>query len=146
MENAIEIIDKLLEKECYVVDFLPETVPPNCNGQFLDVEYYLLNSKKHAIIKDKFVGIILRAMCYYRISILWNGWIDRPEPELIENVVVEIMTNHSGTLNCLFPDENALLVFDWDCLNLSVYNPSEKMQRLFEQIAFSEGLFWRLAE
>lgn len=45
MENAIEIVDKLLEKECYVVNFLPETVPPNCNGQFLDVEYYLLNSK-----------------------------------------------------------------------------------------------------
>lgn len=56
-------------------------------------------------------------MCYYHISILWNGWIDRPTPEWIEDTVSEIMTNHSGTLNDLFPDENVLLVFDWDCLN-----------------------------
>ena len=31
------------------------------------------------------------------------------------------MDCHSGTLTCLFPDELALLVFDWDCLNLSIY-------------------------
>lgn len=145
MEDTTEVLDKLLGKECYIIDFLPETVSKNCNGQFFDVEYYLLNSKKHSIIKDKFVDIILKLMCYYHISILWNGWIDRPKPEVIENAVSEIMANHSGTLDCLFPDENALLVFDWDCLNLSVYNPSEKMQRFFKQIAFSEGLFWRLA-
>lgn len=146
MENSAEIVDELLEKECYIVDFLPKTVPNHAGSQFFDVEYYLLNSEKHGAIKDKFVGMILKLMCYYHISILWNDWIDKPKPELIESAVSEIMENHSGTLHCLFPDENALLVFDWDCLNLSVYNPSEEMQRLFEQIAFSEGLFWRLAE
>lgn len=50
-------------------------------------------------------------------KLLWNSWIDRPTPEWIEDTVSEIMTNHSGTLNDLFPDENVLLVFDWDCLN-----------------------------
>lgn len=146
MESNIKVVDKLLEKECYIIDFLPETVSKNSNGQFFDVEYYLLNSKKYGMTKDKYVGIILKLMCYYHISILLNDWIDRPKPELIENAVSEIMENHSGTLNCLFPDENALLVFDGDCLNLSVYNPPEKMQQLFQQIAFSEGLFWRLGE
>ena len=146
MEINTEIINRLLEKDCYIVDFLPETVSKNSKGQFFDVEYYLLNSKKYCTLKDKFVSVILKLMCYYHISILWNGWIDRPNPELIENAVTEIMVNHSGTLNCLFSDENMLLVFDWDCLNLSVYNPPEKVQKLFEQIAFSEGLFWRKAE
>ena len=42
-------------------------------------------------------------------------------------------------------EEDALLVFDWDCLNLSVYNPSDKAQSIMERIAFSEGLFWREA-
>lgn len=144
--DTMEIVDELLKKECYIIDLLPETVSKNSIGQFLDVEYYLLNSKRHSVLKDKFVGIILKLMCYYHISVLWNGWIDRPKPELIENAISEIMINHSGTLDCLFPEEHALLVFDWDCLNLSVYNPSETMQRLFEQIAFSEGLFWRVAE
>lgn len=146
MENSIETVDELLEKECYIIDWLPETVSKNAAAQFLDVEYYLLNSKRHSILKDKFISIILKMMCYYHISILWNGWIDWPKPEMIENAISEIMINHLGTLDCLFPEEHALLVFNWDCLNLSVYNPSETMQRLFEQIAFSEGLFWRVAE
>lgn len=146
MENSIETVDELLEKECYIIDWLPETVSKNAAAQFLDVEYYLLNSKRHSILKDKFISIILKMMCYYHISILWNGWIDWPKPEMIENAISEIMINHSGTLDCLFPEEHALLVFNWDCLNLSVYNPSETMQRLFEQIAFSEGLFWRAAK
>lgn len=144
--DTMEIVDELLKKECYIIDLLPETVSKNSIGQFLDVEYYLLNSKRHSVLKDKFVGIILKLMCYYHISVLWNGWIDWPKPELIENAISEIMINHSGTLDCLFPEEHALLVFNWDCLNLSVYNPSETMQRLFKQIAFSEGLFWRVAE
>ena len=146
MENNTEIIDRLLEKDCYIVDFLPETVFKDANGQFFDVEYYLLNSKKYCTLKDKFVCVILKLMCYCHILVLWNGWIDKPKPELIENAVAEIMVNHSGTLNCLFPDENMLLVFDWDCLNLSVYNPPEKARRLLEKIAFSEGLFWRKSE
>lgn len=53
------------------------------------------------------------------------------------------MENHSGTLNVLFVEADALLVFDWDCLNLSVYNLTEDVQSIMERIAFSEGLFWR---
>ena len=146
MQNNTVIINKLLEKDCYIVDFLPETVSKNSKGQFYDIEYYLLNSKKHYLLKEKFAGVILKLMCYYHMSIFWNRWIDKPQPELIENAITEIMVNHSGTLNCFFHDENMLLVFDWDCLNLSVYNPPEKVQQLFEQIAFSEGLFWRKSE
>lgn len=145
MDNYTEIADRLLTKDCYIVDFLPETVSEDSNGQFFDVEYYLLNSPKYYMIKDKFVCVILKLMCYCHIMILWKEWIDKPKPELIENAVAEIMANHSGTLNCLFLDENMLLIFDWDCLNLSIYNPPEKAQHLLEQIAFSEGLFWRTA-
>ena len=74
-----------------------------------------------------------------------KGRVDRPTPKLIEEAVCEIMENHSGTLNVLFVEEDALLVFDWDCLNLSVYNPTEDVRSIMERIAFSEGLFWREA-
>lgn len=43
--------------------------------------------------------------------------------------------------NMLFPDKNALLQFEWDCMNLSFYNPDEEMRELLEQIARSEGMF-----
>ena len=82
-------------------------------------------------------------MCYYHVSVLWNGWIDRPSPKLIDEAISEIMNNHSGSLAVLFPEENALLVFDWDSLNLSIYNPSETVALLIDKIAYSEGLFWR---
>ena len=39
----MDIIDKLLETPCYIMDFLPKQVPMNCGGQFFEVETYLLN-------------------------------------------------------------------------------------------------------
>ncbi len=146
MENKMERINALLEKPCFIMDYLPEQVKADNGGQFYDVEDYLLNSDKHTGLKDRFVAIILKLMCYYHVSILWNGWVDLPSPKMIEEAVCEIMGNRLGTLNVLFVEEDALLVFDWDCLNLSVYNPSEKAQSIMEKIALSEGLFWRKAE
>ena len=139
-------IDGLLEKSCYIIDFLPEQVKTDAGGQFFDVEYYLLNSEKHFSLKDRFVNVILKLMCYYHVSIYWGGWIDRPTPQLVEETVDTIMDNHSGWLNVLLPEENVLVVFEWDCLNLSVYNPTVEIQTLMEKIAFSEGLFWRKSE
>ena len=33
----MDIIDKLLETPCYIMDFLPKQVPMNCDGQFRSV-------------------------------------------------------------------------------------------------------------
>ena len=44
MEQTVSKIEELLEKPCYVIDFLPEQVKPSSRGQFFDVECYLLNS------------------------------------------------------------------------------------------------------
>ncbi len=136
------IIDELLEKPCYVIDFLPEQVKPDAEGQFFEVEYYLLNSDKHFLLKDKFVNIILKLMCYYHVCIQWKGWIDRPSPQKVEEAVSTIMDKHSGWLNILLPEENVLVVFEWDSLSLAVYNSSVEMQTLMQKIAGSEGLFW----
>ena len=147
MENNNEIIDQLLEKKCYIIDFLPERVPENSNGQFFDVEDYLLNNKRNHIIKNRFINIILKLMCYYHIKLfIMNEWIDKPTPKQVKNSISELMNDHYGTLNFLFPDENVLLVLEGDCLNLSVYNVREEMHHLFKQIAFSESMFWRSAE
>ena len=111
------------------------------------MEYYILNSKNSKIIKDRFLFVILKIMCYYHVSVFWNGFVENPTPELIESAISEIMENHSGTLNILIShNEYALLVFDWDCSYLALYNPSDKMKDLFEKISVSEGLFFRKAE
>ena len=46
----------------------------------------------------------------------------------------------------IMAEEDALLIFDWDCLHLTVYNPSEEFGSLAERIAWSEGVFWRKGE
>lgn len=142
MDRRAKLRDALYEKPCYIMDVLPKQVPKDSTGQFFDVEYYLLNSTRRQGHQDKMVGVILKLMCYYETSILWDGWHDRPAPELVEQAVHTIMENHSGTLEVLFPAQEVLLVFDWDCLNLSVYNPDLEMQEMMSRIAMSEGLFW----
>ncbi len=85
-------------------------------------------------------------MCYHHVSIQWKGWIDRPSPQAVEKAINMIMENHSGWLNVLLPEKNTLVVFEWDCLNLSVYNSPEEVQSIMQKIAASEGLFWRKSE
>ena len=104
--------EALLEAPCHIVDFLPKTVPADAAGQFFAVERYWLESGRHGALAEKFVGIILKLMCYYRVAVDWNGWTEHPDPALIDHAVAKIAKRRVGTLNCLFSDENALIVFD----------------------------------
>ena len=137
----MDIIDKLLETTCYIMDFLPKQVPMNCDGQFFKVETYLLNHYDCSGLRDRFVGVILKAMCYYPVSVQ----CDQREPR---NGLREISNakRRETYVNILFTSKDALLQFGWDCLNMSIYNPDEEMCMLFEKIATSEGLFWRKSE
>lgn len=138
-------INRLLEKPCYIIDFLPRQVPKDCGGQFFKVETYLLNNYERYDLRDNYIRIILKLMCYYRVSAHWGEWIEQPAPEQIAEIIDTIMHNHSGWMDLLFPDKDALLQFEWDCMSLSIYNPDEEMRGLLEQIAWSEGMFFRKA-
>ena len=139
----MQIIYRLLEKPCYIVDFLPQQVPKGCGRNFFKVENYFLNEYERYGIRDKFVRIILKAMCYYPISVYCEKWIEQPEPEQVVKIINTITENHSGDMNVVFTSKDVLLQFGWDCLNISVYNPDEEMRILFEKIVTSEGMFWR---
>ena len=139
----MQIIDRLLETPCYIIDFLPQQVPKDCGGQFFKVENYFLNHYDRYGLRDRFIRTILKAMCYYPISVYLGEWIEQPSPEQVAEIIDTIMENHSGDMNMLFTSKGALLQFGWDCLNISIYNPDEEMCVLFEQLATSEGMFWR---
>lgn len=139
----MQIFDRLLEIPCYIIDFLPQQVPKNCGGQYFKVENYFLNYSDRYGVRDRFIRTILKAMCYYPISVYWGEWIEQPSPEQVAEIIDTIMENHSGDMNMIFTSKDALLQFGWDCLNISIYNPDEEMCMLFEKIATSEGMFWR---
>jgi len=139
-------IDRLLETPCYIMDFLPQQVPKDCGGQYFKVETYLLNHYDRYGLKDTFIRIFLKIMCYYPVSVLWGGWKDHPTPEQVAEIIETILQNHSGDMNMLLTNKDVLLQFGWDCLNISVYNPDEEVCALLEKIAVSEEMFWRKAE
>ena len=144
--DEMQIIDRLLEAPCYIMDFLPRQTPKDGSGQFFKVENYLLNHYGRYGLRERYTRVILKAMCYYPVSVHWGGWIEQPLPDQMAEIIDTIMENHSGDMNMLFTSKNALLQFGWDCLNISIYNPDEEMCILFERIAASEGLFWRKSE
>ena len=69
----MNIIDKLLETPCYIMDFLPKQVPMNCGGQFFEVETYLLNHYDCCGLRDRFVGVILKASNNFKFISLSSG-------------------------------------------------------------------------
>lgn len=141
-----ELIERVLEKQCYIIDFLPMQVPKEAPGTFDEVENYILNSEGHCGLKDKYIRIILKVMCYYSIYVQKDKLIEEATPEMIEELVNGIMVNRSKWVNLLIQDKSVLIQVDGDCLHLSVYNPDEEICMLFEKIAISEGLFWRRSE
>lgn len=141
----MQMIDRLLETSCYIIDFLPQQVSESCGEHFFKIENYFLNEYERYGIREKFIRILLKVMCYYPVSVYCGKWIDQPEPEQVVEIIDTIMENHSGDMNMVFTSKDALLQFGWDCLNISIYNPDEEMRILFEKIATSEGMFWRKA-
>ena len=138
------LVENLLQQDCWVIDYLPRQVPADAPGQFFKVETYLLNHYEEFGLRARFTAVVLKLMCYHRVSVHWGQWVDAPSPDLVTEAIKTILDNHSGWLNILLPEEKALLVFEWDCLNLALYRPSPELLELIEEIARSEGLFlWK---
>ena len=138
------MVNELLEKDHWVIDYLPRHVPSSSWARFSKVETYLLNHYGEYGLKKRFTAVVLKLLCYHKLTVHWGQWVEDPSPALIAEAIESILDNHSGWLNILLPEENALLLFEWDCLNLTLYNPSPKLLELMEEIARSEGLFlWK---
>ncbi|SFQ49568.1 hypothetical protein SAMN02910358_02461 [Lachnospiraceae bacterium XBB1006] len=137
-----EMVRKLSRKQAYVVDYLPMDVPEDAVTSYGDVSYYILNEKKTEL-KNRFVAVIHKLMCYYKMCLGWGEWEEYPDPAKIDEIMEEIMEDFSGTMYCLFPDIRMLIEASFDSLWLDVYNPSKEVQILLDKIAASEGMFFR---
>ena len=140
----METIDRLLEKSCYVIDFIPTQVPKELKGQFFEVEKYLLNHMARYSLLERYINIILKLMCYHQVSVFRDGaWTKQPSVDAVVEFVEETIQNPSNVLNILFSEKDALLVVDGDCLHMTIYNPDEEMCILLKDIVASEGMFFR---
>ena len=146
MENKLDIIDELIEKEYWVVDILPEQVPENSPGQYFEVEKYYLQYPHVDRIFSKFTDILLKLNCYFDFSVSLSGgdWEKNPKPDALAEMMYDYTAGGymAGKYIYIFIEaEGTLISLMGDSLYMTFYDPSERVLRLTEALARSEGLF-----
>ena len=142
--NNDELIEKLLEKEYLVIDFLPRQVPSGSAGQFFDVEEYLLSKGNKERLHGSFAEIVLKLNCYRDIlvkEVNEEKWQLNPQPAELIRMFTRPKKN--VFLQILLEKDNTLITFDSTDSYLTVYNPSSTLKTLLQQLAAAQGLFFR---
>lgn len=130
------MMEELLNKPYWVIDFLPRQVPAKGSGQFFAVEEYYLRSP----MRRCFAEILLKLNCYYDIEVCepeTEKWQKNPPPEALFSWIAD----NEKDLCVLLPRENALITANRDDLYMTVYAPSEELLQLLRSLAAASGLF-----
>ena len=130
------MMEELLNKPYWVIDFLPRQVPAKGGGQFFAVEEYYLRSP----MRRGFAEILLKLNCYYGFEVCepeTEKWQKNPPPEALFSWIAD----NEKDLCVLLPAENALITANRDDLYMTVYGPSEELLQLLRSLAAASGLF-----
>ena len=134
------MIETLLNKPYWVVDFLPEQVPDGSAGQFFAVEGYYLREPALSGLRRRFTDILLKLNCYYDFQVCAadsEEFVRNPAPDVLAARILGAQEN----LCILLPREDALITLDRDDTCMTVYNPSEILLDRIRLLASAEGLF-----
>ncbi|MBR6968867.1 MAG: hypothetical protein IKH78_10100 [Ruminococcus sp.] len=134
------IIEQLLGKPYFVIDFLPCQVPEGSPGRFFGIENYMLSSSYGSELRQKFLNIVLKLNCYYSLTLY--DWSEKretvsPDPQTISEQITAndhltyVITGSCETLISIGPDET----------HITVYTSDDRIRQLTAQLALSEGLF-----
>ena len=130
-----EIVEVLLEKPYWIIDFLPEQVPEKSPGQFFAVEEWILNDPN---LRRKQAGFLLKLNCYYDLTIVREDdtLCTNPKPRELASLIGREYLN-------ILVGRDALISADRTDAGMTLYNPDEKLVELAGKLAASEGLFLR---
>ena len=134
------MIETLLNKPYWVVDFLPEQVPDGSAGQFFAVEGYYLREPALSGLRRRFTDILLKLNCYYDFQVCpadSEEFIRNPAPKALAARIL----GAEDDLCILLPREDVLITLNRDDTCMTVYNPSETLLNRLRLLASAEGLF-----
>ena len=134
------MIEALLNKPYWVIDFLPRQVPEGSAGQFFAVEQFYLQEPRQSALRRQFAEILLKLNCYFDLLICEpeeENWARNPAPDKL----LSWLTQEKKDLCVLLPEENTLITVNRADLYMTVYGPSESLLKLLGQLAVSAGLF-----
>ena len=134
------MIDYFLDKEYWVVDFLPKQVPENAGGRFFSVEEYYLEPSCYTVLREQFSEILLKLYCYYDLRLFVDDdteGVANPDPERLANHIKD----NKGNLCMLIGASEALITLGRDDTHMTVYAPSEDLLELIRTLARAVGLY-----
>ena len=137
-------VDDLLERPYVIVDFIPQQVPEDSDGQYFNLEDFLL--RRPSYFGTKFFDLLLKLNCYYSLESSADGelWTFNPEPSALERSVHACLargTVETSMLYVCFLNRTVLVVLERDCSSLTVYNPTPEFVEMLRVLAASVGLF-----
>ena len=83
-ENKNDIIEKLLEAPCRVIDILPKQVPAEGGKRYFQFEKYMEKPPFINEIYSKFSAVLMKLNCYYDMLMANDpekDWSLNPSPE-----------------------------------------------------------------
>ena len=139
------LLEQLLEKPYYVIDFLPIQVPADCGGQYFAVEQFYLDEPQVLGLYPKFANLLVQLNCYYELAVgdgeRWS--VNMPPKELFA-AVSECSGN--AFVNVLIPGQESLITLYAQDLYMTLYHPSNEVLDTVTKLASALGLFVRKGE
>ena len=138
--NYNELVENLLERPYWVIDFLPMQVPQEARGQFFAIEQYYLTEPQHERLCRQFADALLKLNCYHDLTVNHGGedWLRNPDPEALVAWLDEALQH--GHLCALIDDGDALVTASGGDTNLTLYNPSPDLLQLVQSLTTASGL------
>ena len=142
----LERIEHLLGTPCHIVDLYPELIPADAGGSYFEINDWILMHEYRRLAGKSF-RILLKLNCYYGFTILSDDHVKKdPKPEDLRKCVYNCYsrkTDGRKRINIFLNDARAMLILDGDDTYLQVYNADERLQRILEKLAATEGMFFR---
>ena len=139
-EDFDEIVERLLGKPYWVIDFLPCQVPEDSRGQFFAVERYYLEEPRHERLCRQFADVLLKLNCYHDLTVSHGDeWVKNPEPALLAEWLTEALQH--GHLCALIDDSESLITASGSATHMTLYNPSPGLLELVGKLATAAALF-----
>ena len=137
-------IEELFEKEAYLIDILPKTVPRDAGGRYFSVEDYFRSHRSE--LDRRLTRILLRLYCYYDMTaVTEEGTAEQPQAEQLAALLEKVFREGRGFVNIYLPECDALITFYGGDLYMTVYNIGGEARELLSQLVSAEGLFFREA-
>ena len=139
-KNFDEIVEVLLEKPYWVIDFLPQQVPQQGRGQFFAVEQYYLDEPQHGRLCRQFADVLLKLNCYHDLRVSHREeWVKNPAPATMVAWLTDALQH--GHLCAMIDDGDSLITASGGDIHMTLYNPSPELLELTGQLANAAGLF-----